>query len=719
MTAVAAAGQDSLQLFRSDLYHFQSLHPRLEGSPAARHVTELIAERLKQLGVAYFFQDFREVEEDHSFGESVITEIEGELPDSFLICVPIDHDTDRTIANDGAAGVALALEIARRAARSKPPLTIRIAFLAAENGNGGPEGLGTRRLLEETFPEAPMAVLYLDVRRVPAAVRIQAGADRMISPLWLVRDSLETMNRVGLPSAIDPLAFQLLRLGAASDSSRPIAAYLEQELPAVLLETNDVRLPMPIEDWYARFFAFFDALIRIHRDGIPRTWDTHYLFAEFGDRVVFVSETTYVIGVVILLGMAVFLVRLFQRSVSADLEETRRHLWLLPLLLGAVFLFLVGSTALIREIQRVRVNGQLWRAAPLLFLALKGVVASMMLVAFHVVVTRALRENLRRVTDRFFPTTALLLVLFDMFVVALVDISLTVYFVVPLILILAYEMVRSLHVRLVLTSLAALELLFFGLLMFLGPGTEFQRSVLLSTYRGNLILAAAVAPFVVLALDLSHGLAESTPAFRRLVLAILVGLSTVLVGAALVLPAFGPDHLQPVQVLQLVDVEGGENRILLNSPARLGSLTLQSGTTRRSFESQQRTLETTGEDPGNLLSISTSGQSILDRDNVQLILHSRGGPDRLRVAISSDSGFVVYDSEFPVTRELDGKRHVLHVGDFPPSPLTVNLTLPKSRTFTLEVTAEYADPPVALDVEGRYLSVERQLRFRRRFRVQT
>jgi hypothetical protein len=534
-----------------------------------------------------------------------------------------------------------------------------------------------------------------------------------------VRRVLDALEEASLPSAIDPLAFQLIRLGVDPDTMPPLGAYLERELPAILLEARETSLPMSIEDWAERFLLFFDRLVRAQEGGIPGTWDAHYLFAGVGDSTWFVPEKAYITGIVILLAMAVFLVRLFRRRVSEDLEETRRHLWLLPLLLGAVFLFLLGATALIREIQRVRVNDELWRAAPLLFLALKAAVASMMLVAFHLLVTRALRDNLRRVTDRFFPTTALLLLLLDMFLVALVDISLTVYFIVPLVLIIAYELLHSVAARAVLTFLAAAELLLFGVLLFLEPGTSFQRSVLLSSVRGNLLLAAAGAPFVVLVLDLSHGLARPSAALRRTVAGALTGLSLVLIAGALVIPAFGPGRPQPVRVGQLVDADSGENRVLVTSPARLGKITVRSGTIRTDVESTGRRVEVAGADPGSLLRASAQNVAILDRDNVKLVLRVRGRPQRLEIAISSERAFVVYDSAFPVSRELEGRRHVFHIGDFPPSPLELDVTLPEGRSFTVEVTAEYTDPPVPLDVEGEYLAVERRLRYMQRFRVET
>ena len=71
MAAFAAEGQESLRLFRTDLYRLQSLHPRLEGSPAALEGTRIITESLEQLDLPYVVQDFREAEDDHSFGVSL------------------------------------------------------------------------------------------------------------------------------------------------------------------------------------------------------------------------------------------------------------------------------------------------------------------------------------------------------------------------------------------------------------------------------------------------------------------------------------------------------------------------------------------------------------------------------------------------------------------------------------------------------------------------
>jgi hypothetical protein len=62
---------------------------------------------------------------------------------------------------------------------------------------------------------------------------------------------------------------------------------------------------------------------------------------------------------------------------------------------------------------------------------------------------------------------------------------------------------------------------------------------------------------------------------------------------------------------------------------------------------------------------------------------------------------------------------VVHIGDFPPSPLQIELTLPSNRSYLLRVVAEYADPPGWFTVRGPMLTVSRRVRFEKTFEFQT
>jgi hypothetical protein len=49
----------------------------------------------------------------------------------------------------------------------------------------------------------------------------------------------------------------------------------------------------------------------------------------------------------------------------------------------------------------------------------------------------------------------------------------------------------------------------------------------------------------------------------------------------------------------------------------------------------------------------------------------------------------------------------------------VELTVPKNRTFTVEITLEYLQPPEGYELEGEYVSIRTRLRFRKNLELKT
>jgi hypothetical protein len=70
-----------------------------------------------------------------------------------------------------------------------------------------------------------------------------------------------------------------------------------------------------------------------------------------------------------------------------------------------------------------------------------------------------------------------------------------------------------------------------------------------------------------------------------------------------------------------------------------------------------------------------------------------GTPYKLTLTLNSEEEFVLFDSNFPYVRQPGGREYTLLIGANPPLPLSVQLTVPRDRTFNLHLVTEYLSVP--------------------------
>ncbi len=689
--------------FDRDLAAIRALGPRPEGSESSRKLVDLLRQRLSQMRVAYSIQDFRDSEDMHSFASSVVATIPGERPDTVLLCVPIDTGQQAEPGRDESIGPALALDLARQAASSRPPLTIQILFLGAEQGEGDAYPMSSRLFLAGYYPESPVLALYLNLDAVPERVVVRAGSEGLVAPLWLLQRTLGALGEAGLDARADGNEIQLVRAGLVKLRT-PVGPFLRNGYPAVAIEGEYAGAPGNDREFAGAFAAFWSRFLEAGRTGIPQTWDRHYLLFRIGPRHFFVSERSYLLLLLAVFAASVIYLQLARRRLTEDILITGEHLWVLPVLFAATFVFLLAATGLVYGVAALRGVRDLWKASPGLFLALKVSGAAFLLVMASRLLLRHAGPWLARIPERFFPGSALLVLMFGLMVVAAANVSLAVIVLWPLFFIFLYEATRRTWLRLLALVLAPATIAGIGLALILQPGSDAGRIVLAAPVRGNFVVAVLLLPYVLLLLDmtLSAPFSEAvTRAVRGAAPVVTAALSAALLAAALVFPPFGPQRPQVIDVTRYVDLTAGSSRIEVTSSAPLGRIRYAESGSVRTVATRARSRLLPAEAPGDLLAIRASSTPMLDRENVTLEIEPQGNPESIELAILSQERFLLYDSSFPASRDESGRVYTLHVGRYPPVPLEVELTLPQGQMFTLAVRLRYDDMPTSVELPGR------------------
>ena len=124
-------------------------------------------------------------------------------------------------------------------------------------------------------------------------------------------------------------------------------------------------------------------------------------------------------------------------------------------------------------------------------------------------------------------------------------------------------------------------------------------------------------------------------------------------------------------------------------------------------------------DQEEYLRTAVSSIGFLDRKNISLSLEPWSEPYRVSVRVKSDREFVLFDASFPYSRTPGGTEYSILIGVNPPLPLNLELTIPRNRTFTVEVTLEYLRPPEGYSLEWDHISVSSRLRFRKNLEIKT
>jgi hypothetical protein len=702
-----------------DYAFVRSLYPRLEGSAGEQRLMQYIRQRLDELKVSYQVLDFRESDSDHSFSTSLVASIPGERPDTLLLALPVNHPAGAPADLDGSANVALGLAAVEQLSRTPPPLSVQVLFLGAEFGEEAAYPMGSRLFLRDFYPDHRVMCLYLNLKRLPSRLHVRSGGRGIECPYWLIDRTTRALRATDIFFLVRGNENQIFRVGLTSERT-VIEPYLLAGYPAIALEGEYGPLtPLEEEKWVASFGLFLKEFLQGFLDGIPETWDRHYLFFQARGFYFSVSETTYVAILLFVLAGTLLYGLIFTRRLRRYLRSLVHHLWALPLFAAFIFILLYLSTWILEGVLYARRITDLWEHLPLAFLAFKLALP----IAFLFVLMNLVRRLPVPRRGSFYSAAALLFLLLDIVVLAVVNIAFTYYFLWAFVFALLFSMTANRLLKVLFFLASPYWIVKTVVELFTLPRLEFCRLLLLSRLPGNLLIAVVLLPFVLMFIRLKLIFPPLHVLSDRLRRALTSGAFAALLGGLLTLffvySPYGNGRSQPISASYLIDEGSGAGSLSLSSPAPLGSLTVRSRLGEVSFTSPSRSYTLPLESAQRLLETTFNSVSFLDRKNISIGLTPWGQPHRIRLRLSAPEEFVLFDANFPYAREPGGREYSILVGANPPVPLTIQLTVPRDRSYNLEITLEYLQAPDSYQVVGRDKAVSSRLTYRRSLALKT
>ncbi len=675
----------------ADLRAIQKLYPRTEGSQAEGELLQFIEQRLEQLQIPHRRFDFLESDLTHSFSTCLEATISGKVPDTLILAVPLNHPLSAEPNQDGSINIALALNILEQLRVQPPPLTVRVLFLGAEYGKEPEYPMGSRLFLRDFFPEHRVIALYLNFKGIPSRLFIRGGGRGVEAPYWLIDRCTKSLRKAEIYFLLRGNENQIFRIGLTSEKTI-IEPFLQAGYPALSLE-GEYRGRPDQAAWIFSFSLFFNGFVNAFSDGIPETWDRHYLFFQMREFYFSVPEKVYITALILILAVSLLYSLIYSQRLRKYIRTLYRNFWSIPVFFGISFLLLFAASWALEGILKLRNIVDLWTAFPLLFLSFKLILPFLVLMIFY----RGLRRIPFTRNGSFYSAASLLFLLVDIVILAIINISFTYYFLWAYIFALFFSITRRKTLKVLFFLVSPYWILKIIVELFTLPRLAFCQVLLFSKLWGNVLLALVFLPFLLMFLRLRLIL----PPIRRMRVKTrhLAGLLIVLVllvghlALFMIYSPYGGKEKQQIVARYLVDRIAKESTLSLNSPAALGHLRIWDTENLVTIDSRSRSYVLPLPEIPELLQSSIESTGFLDRKNLKLILDPTGSPRRFRLTLRSPEEFVLFDSNFPYIRETGGRVYDLLVGVNPPLPLEVELTLPKGRTFELSVEVEYLNNP--------------------------
>ena len=692
------------EAFLSHYEFFTSLYPRLEGSQQERRAVEHIQSVLSRIKVGYASEDFRELDQGHSFSSSIYVSLPGALSDELLIVAPLNHREKSTYGQDGSVNLALALAFIEVFHSRSFPISIKVLFLGAEFGPGEFYPMGTTKFLDGYFPEYSTAVLYLDFIYPPERVTIRSGDRGIVSPYWLTEQCTRTMDEVGIFYLVRGNENQFYRLGTAENPA-PLFPYLDNEYPAISFHSSQRPIGRTnLPEWSESFAGFLAGFASANSRGFIEEWDRHYLFFQARGISFLIGERTYIVVFISVLALLVLYPLVLPRRFSSYAASIFRNFWALPILLLLVYALLLIGTLLIEGLSELKGYPAYWETQPFIVFTLK--------ISAAVFLFTLLSRYVKRIPfprrGRFYTASALLLLFADILVLGLGDISLSYYVLWACIWAFFFSLMPNKTMKAICFIISMAWFFKISYDIFSIPVVSVAEKLILERGNGNLLLSFILFPFLLMLIRLDFMFRHPRKRTKRILLTVVfvvLGAGCGGLTAYIYLDRpFSASNPQPVTATEVHNLPGGPAQIDIISPARMINLILKTEDDTHVID-KRRGIHTIpiAASPG-ITGASLTTSEFLDRTRYTLTLSSIELPSTVELEFTSPDEIVVYDASFPFSY-VDSSKIRMYIGRNPPNPLTAEFTVPADQKGSIDIKTTYSKAIGTRELTGENIDV--------------
>ncbi len=677
----------------NNLNTFSSFFPRTENSPGEKSALDFIETRLKEKDIDFKKYDLSESETVNSWSATIDIRFPGKSGNEIFLIFPLNHPENAIPGRDGSANLASALFLAEELKNSELPQTVHIIFMGAEYGSSSLYPMGTRDYLSNYFPELNSAFFYFNFMDFPVDIKVDYSGTGAITPLWLLRKSISAINSSGTGYSVD-WGINLINKLKLNDESYPIDPYLENNYPAILFEGRYSGFYNPDRDRINALQNFLSELIYKGGGLIPSSinWDSHYLFLKIKETEFFISETNYVLFLLIMISLIIFYPFAAGKRFKKYIKTIFHHFWNIPVIFGVMFFLLWVSTIIINTILKIQSFPSLWSIVPFRFLSLKLTVAFLIFL-----LTLRLFKGIhfsRRGT--FYSAAAMIFIIADMFILISVDIAFSYYILPVFIFVFGFTIFRNKWIKLLFFILSTLVFAGGTINIFLLQAEKVINLILFSPVKGNLLITANIIPLALMVFRLQFLFHQHNKKRTKILIAGSdIILALISVALFINLASFNPytnGKLQPIEIIEKTDINKNERKVSFRSPTAPGKLTYSTETTETTITIPDSEYTVSLKSTENFPVITLRKSSFLNRSGYTVFIDTGEKAVHIRAKLTGSKELLLFDSNFQ-TSTPDSNTILFLIGTNPELPMTLNFTLPDDYTGELTVSVEFSRYP--------------------------
>ena len=701
----------------SDLNTFSSFYPRDENSRGESAAADFIEQRLKAKEIKYKRYELSQSDIVNSGSVSIDAILPGKSGNEIFMIFPMNNPPDSVPGRDGSANLAAALFLAEELKKAELPQTVHIVFLGAEYGVSSDYPIGSKDYLDNYYPELNSAFFYFDFKFTPCNIVVNHSGTGSVSPLWILEKSINALNSANINYKSRPGINLINRLGL-NDNPYVIDSYFNNEYPVIHFEGNYSGYYTPDKNNQSAYQTFLFDLALKGGGLIPSNlqWDSHYLFFEIWNYEIFISETDYVIFLLILISLILIYPFIANKRFKKYRRTIYRHFWNIPVIFFIMFLFLWIGTVIINIIFQIQSFPALWEVLPFHFLALKLTIP-----VFIFLLTLRLFKGIHFAQrGSFYSASAMIFIIFDFLILISIDIAFSYYLLPVLIFTFAFTIFRNHWIKFSFLILSILVLLGGVVNIFLLDVKRVISLILLAPVIGNLIITATLIPIALMIFRIQFLFHQKNKYLAKI---ITIGsdilLALVSIFLFIYLATFNPytnGRLQPINIKEIVSVNNGTRSINFTSTEPLGEFSYSTSAKNKIINTSE--LEYISADKNFEINpeIFLTQKNFLNRTQYFLTINSSINPVKITAVLRGEKEIILFDSNYN-SLNIDEKITEFLIEANPELPFSLSLTLNADFKGELTVTVDYIKYPQMVQMDTNHFDINHNIIFEKKITI--
>ncbi len=674
-------------------YNFlDSLSSREEGSIEESKVFRYILTYAQKLDVTTKIHTLDNLEGTHSYSSIIEVIIPGESQEEVVYLFPTSQppfSPKNTLSGSLALGITLMPILANQ----NNLLTSRIVFIGGDRENsyiGSEEYL---RILQQAPVERQF--IYSSFDDFPEKVGILTSANGITTPLYQLELLAKSFKNFNVPISLNHTQNQIQRLKIDIATS-PLELYLETGYPAI--ELSQVSGEQGKNDPAGMAHAL--AALTLQEVDTTKS-ERNYLALQSSRALITIRERTYifVVGGLFLLFLVLSFLR--KRKFFRYVLSIRRHLLSLVVITILTFLAMLLGGSLLLGISNLRGIQNFYTYTPLFMVLWKLSLALLVIL----LVKEIIPQHWIVANNSFYSASAIFILGVVAIGVSLLDITLSLYFFFPLMLMILSVVTKKGWLKIILFILS-LTAMIGNVVLVMSSFTPRIYYILTLSPKGTILETLLLLPYGLLLLRIMQRdiLRKSQNILRISTISLLV---ITLIGSFTYLMVMNPFSTENPMVVQVTQKETSSQKVLHIQ----GEAPLKFTELGETLKIDRNSMQDSNVSPLGEIERAYEKREFLNRIEHTITITTPIQVSQINAFLDISRAIpVIYDTNFPISFDFEKNQAQFFIGPNPPNPLEITFTLAKNTTSNLQIETIFHNVHIPSDPYIKNMYTEDQSR---------